>query len=54
MEQFGPLEVFQVTEEQRWAESVSWETGSTMANNLIVTNQMGDTDTNDDKDRGPL
>lgn len=25
-----------------------------MANNLIVTNQMSDSDTNDDKDTGPL
>lgn len=33
---------------------ISWETGSTMANNLIVTNQMSDSDTNDDKDTGPL
>ena len=54
VKQFGPLEVFQVTEEQRWAGSVSWEMGSTMGSDLVVTNHMGDSDINDDKDRGPL
>lgn len=45
------LEVLKFRGEQRGqAELRLW--GSLMANNLIVTDRMGDSDTNDDKDRG--
>ena len=51
VEKFGPLEVLQFTEEQGQAELRC--SGILTANNLIVTDGMGDSDTNDDKDREP-